>query len=449
MAWSSTHAPQTAPDDGWEDVEAPVEEQRLARPPALTGETPTPATSGPPTIIEPAPAFAGDEDLAGRITAQIEAAPWTADMRARAAEAALPPELASPSTGFDDADSDASRATPAQRPSASADHDDIFDEPTDTGRGANPLARDEAPKTTDVAPSTVDTAAPSPTAATVVPAAAPSPTMAEPPLPARKSREGVDPRVAAGIHDTRTALDTEPLEDFQIDRFGFSRGAAVALFVAGFVAMLVVMLLLRRADGGAADAGGAALSGSHDAGAIVITDAGAVDAGPLLVDAGPPVDAGLLADAGLPDDAGADAVADAGAVDAVVDPAVDPAVDPEQAEYDLQLKRAENFSRRGDFGRSVRAYKAALALRRDSVTAHLGLGEAYYELDNLTAALLHLERARVLAPKDPQVYVLLGAAYQSAGRKSDAIRAYERHLALAPDGKTAYDVRAILRGLKN
>jgi tetratricopeptide (TPR) repeat protein len=146
----------------------------------------------------------------------------------------------------------------------------------------------------------------------------------------------------------------------------------------------------------------------------------------------PTVDAGAAA----PSD-----VADAGDTDE--------APDDEQAEYDRQLKRAEMLARRGDYGRSVRAYKAALALRRDSVTAHLGLGEAFYELDNLTAALTHLERARVLAPKDPQVYVLLGAAYQSANRKADAVGAYERYLALSPDGKMAHDVRAILRGLKN
>jgi tetratricopeptide (TPR) repeat protein len=97
----------------------------------------------------------------------------------------------------------------------------------------------------------------------------------------------------------------------------------------------------------------------------------------------------------------------------------------------------------------VRAYKAALALRADSVTAHLGIGEAYYELDNLDAALTHLERARVLAPGDPQVFVLLGAAYQSAERPADAIAAYERYLTLAPEGRMSHDVRAILRSLKN
>jgi Flp pilus assembly protein TadD len=293
----------------------------------------------------------------------------------------------------------------------------------------------------DAAP---DAAASSATPGTTTPSTAPTKTPTKTP-----TRAPVDPRVAAGIHETRTALDHDLIDDdLKIDRFGFSRGAVAALFVAGFVAVLIVMLLIRRAAADGADAGAAVVDAGAAADAVVVDAGAAADAGA--------VDAGAAADAGVVDGGAAAVVVDAGTADAVVDAGTEAdgivdagPVDAEQAEYDLQLKRAENFSRRGDFGRSVRAYKAALALRRDSVTAHLGLGEAYYELDNLTAALLHLERARVLAPKDPQVYVLLGAAYQSAGRKGDAIRAYERHLALAPDGKTAHDVRAILRGLKN
>jgi tetratricopeptide (TPR) repeat protein len=163
-------------------------------------------------------------------------------------------------------------------------------------------------------------------------------------------------------------------------------------------------------------------------------------------------DAGSVLDAGAPPNTTGSTAGGGGAVDASAAPTDGRGTtgpDPDQTAYDRELQRAEGFARRGDFGRSVRAYKAAIALRGDSVTAHLGLGEAYYELDNLTAALLHLERARVLAPRDPQVYVLLGAVYQSAARRTDAIQAYERYLALAPDGKMATDVRAILRGLKN
>ena len=118
------------------------------------------------------------------------------------------------------------------------------------------------------------------------------------------------------------------------------------------------------------------------------------------------------------------------------------------SQYASHLKNADSLAKRGDFGRSVRAYRAALGIDKDGVAAHLGLGNAYYELDTLDEALVHLERARALAPDDDQAYVLLGAAYQSAGRSADAITAYERYLALAPDGKFARDVRSILKRLK-
>ncbi len=66
----------------------------------------------------------------------------------------------------------------------------------------------------------------------------------------------------------------------------------------------------------------------------------------------------------------------------------------------------------------------------------------------MNEALEHLERARALNGKDPQVFLLLGAVYQTVGRKSDAVGAYERYLKLAPSGKFARDVGAILDNLK-
>jgi tetratricopeptide (TPR) repeat protein len=130
-------------------------------------------------------------------------------------------------------------------------------------------------------------------------------------------------------------------------------------------------------------------------------------------------------------------------------PAPDPvATDDVASRYARQLKAADAFAARGDHQRSIKAYKAALALNPDGVAAHLGLGNAYYEIDALDAAILHLEKARQLAPRDPQAYVLLGTAYQSANRVADAITAYERYLQLAPEGRFARDVRGILKGLK-
>ena len=349
-------------------------------------------------------------DLAGSIAAQIE-------------PATLPPELLSTpkSGGFGDADP-------------------LGD--TDKGRRKKP---------------------PAPTPHTLAPSKAPQ-------------QNDTDPAHAAhddGIHDRRTQLDIEPLV---VDRFGVSKPMAAAVFVVGFVVVAAIVIAtgdpaphLTAADAGptvatVVDAGpkapatidagttAAIAVAVVDAGPPVIADAGSVvvaapviDAGPEVVVAPPVVDAGpprpVVVDAGTRVAAVPPPVVDAGVkVAAIADPLAD---------YAAHLKAGESATKRGEFSRSVRSYKAALAVDKDSVLAHLGLGNAYYELDNLAAALVHLERARTLAPKDPQVFVHLGAVYQSSGRKADAVRAYERYLDLAPDGKFARDVKGILRGLKN
>ncbi|MCC7107675.1 MAG: tetratricopeptide repeat protein, partial [Deltaproteobacteria bacterium] len=249
------------------------------------------------------------------------------------------------------------------------------------------------------------------------------------------------------IHTARTAVDLEPPPA--------RNWTTVALGAAGFCAVMVVAMLLTEAwlDASAApDAGqGHAVV---DAGAPRATDAGAT----LVVGGGADAgraDAGTLLAAGV--DAGSrPAVPDAGPAIATTPdagsrvaaaPDAGLAVDPE-ARYAGHLKSADAAARAGAFAKAVREYKAALALKPSSVAAQLGLGNAYYELDTLDAARTHLERARALAPKDPQVYLLLGAVYQSAGSRDEAIGAYQKYLDLAPGGKFARDVQNILKGLQ-
>lgn len=127
------------------------------------------------------------------------------------------------------------------------------------------------------------------------------------------------------------------------------------------------------------------------------------------------------------------------------------AEDPQQVRkrsYARYLKQGDGFTRAGQFSKAIRAYKSALAEMPDMAAAHLGLGNAYYELNTLEAAVFHLEKAKELSAADPQVFLLLGAVYQSASRPKDAAQAYERYLKLAPDGKFARDVKAILSSLR-
>ena len=69
-------------------------------------------------------------------------------------------------------------------------------------------------------------------------------------------------------------------------------------------------------------------------------------------------------------------------------------------------------------------------------------------MNNSRAALTNLEKARQLNPNEPKVYVLLGAVYQSLGRKKDAIEAFEFYLKMAPTGRFARELRNIITGLK-
>ena len=288
-----------------------------------------------------------------------------------------------------------------------------------------------------------------------------------------KTPEPIEPDNVESIHNRSTQLDIEA--ELVIDRFGVSKPLAIAAFAFGFSAVVVIVLATNSSEtaGAIVDAGMHMEASAVDAGAEAGADAGAdsggtltvmvsgLDAGlppPGLVDAGSQEQQGVVVDAGsavavavpvaVPVPVGTPVLPVAAASVDVGSKLAAPPPDP-LAEYSGHLKAAEAASKRGEFARSVRSYKAALAVQKESVAAHLGIGNAYYELDNLDAALVHLERARALAPKDPQIFVLLGAVYQSSGRKSDAVSAYERYLDLMPDGKFARDVKGILRGLKN
>ncbi len=263
-----------------------------------------------------------------------------------------------------------------------------------------------------------------------VPASAPL-SMTGPPRPRPTSVPGRAPKANVRPIEVEQSKAEQDLEPLVIDRFGFSKPAAAALIILGFIIAVVVVIT------------------ATDDGPEVLIDAGVVVAADIVVDAGAPalgpLDAGgpSAPDAGKETKPGPPAMAAAPLVDA------GPKAPDLQADYANHLKVAEAATNRQEFGRSVRSYKAALAIEPDAVAAHLGLGNAYYELDNLPAALFHLERARELAPQDPQVFVHLGAVYQSSGRKGDALDAYQRYLELAPDGKFARDVKGIMRGLKN
>ncbi len=103
--------------------------------------------------------------------------------------------------------------------------------------------------------------------------------------------------------------------------------------------------------------------------------------------------------------------------------------------------------KRGSVKPAIAAYSQALELDETNEKAHLGLGTAYFDTEQNQLALKHLQRASELAPRSGQVLVALGNVYQAMGNNAKARDAYERYLAVEPNGKFASDVRIILSGM--
>ncbi|RMG17974.1 MAG: response regulator [Deltaproteobacteria bacterium] len=120
-----------------------------------------------------------------------------------------------------------------------------------------------------------------------------------------------------------------------------------------------------------------------------------------------------------------------------------PAVDP-VAER-LEDGRAAYAA--GAYEAAVEAYREALRLEPENVSAHLGLGLALLDGGHAREAVRVLAEARRLKPQDPQAVLLHGTALQMAGDREGARAAYRAYLRLAPKGRHAREVRALLSQL--
>ena len=81
--------------------------------------------------------------------------------------------------------------------------------------------------------------------------------------------------------------------------------------------------------------------------------------------------------------------------------------------------------------------------------AHVGIGRVYEDKGQYDLAAREFQIAiDQLSDTEPVIYEMLGAAYEKAGNKREAIAAYENYLRLAPNGSLAPAVRSILEQLK-
>jgi Flp pilus assembly protein TadD len=77
---------------------------------------------------------------------------------------------------------------------------------------------------------------------------------------------------------------------------------------------------------------------------------------------------------------------------------------------------------------------------------HFEAGTAALDRGDAPAAVVELERAAALVPDRSEVHNHLGIAYAAAGRPEDAVRAFERAVALDCDNREAKANLAAARG---
>lgn len=98
------------------------------------------------------------------------------------------------------------------------------------------------------------------------------------------------------------------------------------------------------------------------------------------------------------------------------------------------VRRAED----GDFEGALRIFAEVAKRVPDMALAHANAGFCLYRLGKPTEALSSYERARTLAPEDPQHAHDIGCVYYTSGQKEKAFDCFIEALKLDPDHKDAY-----------
>jgi Flp pilus assembly protein TadD len=120
---------------------------------------------------------------------------------------------------------------------------------------------------------------------------------------------------------------------------------------------------------------------------------------------------------------------------------------PREDAYGTALGAAEGKLRAGDFAGAADEYRRAIAVAETSA-ALTGLGRALVEARQPGAAVDALRRAVEVDALYADAYMALGDVYLREGRRDDARRAYQRYLALEPQGTRARDAQAALARMR-
>ncbi|MBN2704840.1 MAG: tetratricopeptide repeat protein [Deltaproteobacteria bacterium] len=98
--------------------------------------------------------------------------------------------------------------------------------------------------------------------------------------------------------------------------------------------------------------------------------------------------------------------------------------------------------------RALACYQKALAIKADYFPSHYELSRLYFDLKKFDAAAQEIERARILSPTHPGVWLRKAKIAKACGEYADAVAAFGEVLKLQPRGLFADEAAAELDSLK-
>lgn len=115
--------------------------------------------------------------------------------------------------------------------------------------------------------------------------------------------------------------------------------------------------------------------------------------------------------------------------------------------YSDYLKRGNQNLKSHKLAQAEKHFQQALSLSPGGAGAHLGLGRVYMERGKPAPASLEFEKASKLAPRMAEAWLRLGEARVFMGETAKAKVAYQKYLKLKPTGKTAREIRKLLKNM--
>lgn len=176
---------------------------------------------------------------------------------------------------------------------------------------------------------------------------------------------------------------------------------------------------------------------------------GPLEDGGALV--GTPEDAGTAQDAGTPVDAGVDAgtALDAGLADAGVATDGGAAKRPAPVrDFDYWVAQGDRLRERERPQQALDAYAEAAEMEPDRAEPYAGRGFAYLDLGEPRQAETEFKESLKINSNYGDAIMGLAETYRSQGKKAEAIRYYERYLAVLPNGPEAAVARTAIERLK-